>query len=121
MFSVAGPVVVRARCGRATDAMSSGPSLELSMRVTTVPLLLIIGAALANGGAPSIAAASPAPATPSPRGPYTAASSQVTLNGEITAIDQRSRAVTITGSDGAALPRAAGTHRSSASSRKWLR
>ncbi|MBJ7514706.1 MAG: hypothetical protein JHC82_00140 [Stenotrophomonas sp.] len=88
--------------------MSFSPILELSMRATTLPVLLLIVAAFANGGAPSIAAASPAPATPSPRGPYTAASSQVTLNGEITAIDQRSRAVTITGSDGATLDFVAG-------------
>lgn len=78
------------------------------MRATPVTPLLLIVAALATSGAPSIATASPTPATPSTRGPYTAASSQLTLNGDITAIDQRSRAVTITGSDGAALDFVAG-------------
>lgn len=73
--------------------------------------VMLIAAALATSGYPSTASAAVAvapPATQSAPGPVTAASSQVTLEGQITALDVRSRAVTITGADGAILDFVAG-------------
>ncbi|MCS4280106.1 hypothetical protein [Stenotrophomonas rhizophila] len=73
--------------------------------------VMLIAAALASSGYPSTASAAVAvapPATRSAPGPVTAASSQVTLEGQITALDARSRAVTITGADGAILEFVAG-------------
>jgi hypothetical protein len=70
----------------------------------------LIVAALATGGCQS----TPPPAEPSapaPRalpGPMTAASAGVTLQGQITAIDARTRAVTVTGADGGSLDFIAG-------------
>lgn len=70
----------------------------------------LIVAALAISGCQS----TPPPAEPSapaPRalpGPMTAASAGVTLQGQITAIDTRNRAVTVTGADGGSLDFIAG-------------
>lgn len=70
----------------------------------------LIVAALATGGCQT----TPPPAEPSapaPRslpGPMTAASAAVTLQGQITAIDTRTRAVTVTGADGSSLDFIAG-------------
>ncbi len=78
--------------------------LALSSSVT------LIVAALATSGCQS----TPPPAEPSahaPRalpGPMTAASAGVTLQGQITAIDTRTRAVTVTGADGGSLDFIAG-------------
>lgn len=80
--------------------------LEITMRV--LPLsssVLVIAVALATGGCQSTPTADAAPATP---GPFTAASSRVNLQGEITALDKASRAVTVTGSDGAVVEFVAG-------------
>lgn len=73
--------------------------------------VMLIVSALATCVCPSTASAAVAdapPATQSRSGPVTAASSQVTLEGRITALDPRSRAVTITGVDGAILEFVAG-------------
>jgi len=61
--------------------------------------LVLIVAALAAGGCQS-AAPKAAPAEPAPSAPFTAASARINLQGQITALDKASRAVTITGSDG---------------------
>ncbi len=81
------------------------------MRVLAPSFVMLIVAALATSACPSTASAALAdvlPATQSGSGPVTAASSQVTLEGRITALDARSRAVTITGADGAILEFVAG-------------
>jgi len=72
--------------------------------------VMLIVAALATSGCQT----TPPPAEPSapaPRalpGPMTAASAGVTLQGQITAIDTRTRAVTVTGADGGSLDFIAG-------------
>ncbi|HYG08169.1 MAG TPA: hypothetical protein VD865_17395 [Stenotrophomonas sp.] len=70
--------------------------------------LLVIVVASAAGGCQATSPAESAQAAPASSGPYTAAASQVTLQGEITALDRASRAVTVTGSDGASLEFIAG-------------
>lgn len=79
-----------------------------------VPILsssvLIIGAALASAGCQSAppAADAPPPTARSLPGPVTAASAGVTLQGQITALDPATRAVTVTGADGSSLEVVAG-------------
>ncbi|MFL9585241.1 hypothetical protein [Stenotrophomonas sp. AB1(2024)] len=78
--------------------------LALSSSVT------LIVVALATGGCqstPSAQTESPPPARSLP-GPVTAASAGVTLQGQITALDKSSRAVTVTGADGSSLSFVAG-------------
>lgn len=78
--------------------------LALSSSVT------LLVAALAMGGCqttPQPAEAS-APAPRSMPGPVTAAAAGVTLQGQITALDKSSRAVTVTGADGGSLSFVAG-------------
>lgn len=69
----------------------------------------LIVVALATGGCQSTptAQAEPPPARSLP-GPVTAASAGVTLQGQITALDKSSRAVTVTGADGGSLSFVAG-------------
>ena len=78
--------------------------LALSSSVT------LIVAALATSGCQSTPPPA-GPSAPAPRalpGPMTAASAGVTLQGQITAIDTRTRAVTVTGADGGSLDFIAG-------------
>lgn len=70
--------------------------------------VVVIAVALATGGCQSTPSAEAASAAPAPSAPFTAASANVTLQGEITALDKASRAVTVTGSDGASLEFVAG-------------
>lgn len=63
---------------------------------------------LALGAAHATAAAQPAPAPRAMPAPVTAASTQLTLQGKITALDKTTRAVSITGKDGAVLDVIAG-------------
>jgi len=78
------------------------------MRVLHLPSsVVVIAVALAIGGCQSTPPAEEA-AAPARSGPFTAASSNVTLEGEITALDKTSRAVTVTGSDGGSLEFVAG-------------
>jgi hypothetical protein len=108
MFSELHPVVVRARQDGAPDAMggirrsAEVPGrvqvflpvlLEISMRILALSstLMLVLGAAHA---------AQPAKPAPAPRAmpaPVTAASTQLSLQGKITALDKSTRAVSITG------------------------
>lgn len=71
----------------------------------------LVVVALATSGCQSTptADASPAPAARSLPGPVTAASAQVSLQGRITAIDPRTRTVTVTGADGGSLDVVAGS------------
>ncbi|WP_145477544.1 hypothetical protein [Stenotrophomonas rhizophila] len=78
------------------------------MRIRTLSPSAVLVAALVAAGA-SIAA--PPAATPAARtmpGPVNAASAGITLQGTITALDTRTRAVTVTGADGGALEFVAG-------------
>lgn len=71
----------------------------------------LIALALATASCQSTATAEAEPAPPPARtlpGPVTAASSGVTLQGQITALDKSTRAVTVTGSDGSSLTVKAG-------------
>ncbi len=61
-------------------------------------LALVVALAAGCSSTPTSSQAPPAPA-----GPYTAGTSQVTLQGTITAVDKASRALTISGNDGASL------------------
>jgi hypothetical protein len=70
--------------------------------------VMLIVVAVATGGCQSTPTAEAAPAARSLPGPVTAASAQVTLQGEITALDRSSRAITVTGSDGGSLEFIAG-------------
>jgi hypothetical protein len=78
--------------------------LEISMRILALSstLMLVLGAAHA---------AQPAKPAPAPRAmpaPVTAASTQLSLQGKITALDKSTRAVSITGKDGGMLDVIAG-------------
>lgn len=75
-------------------------ALALSSSIT------LIAVAIATTSCQSTPAAEAAPAPPPARalpGPVTAASSGVTLQGRITALDKATRAVTVTGADGNSL------------------
>ncbi|GEM_PF-211856 len=82
------------------------------MRVLAVSsCVTLMVAAIATSGCQSTPSADVAPAAPAPRalpGPMTAASAQVTLQGQITAIDAATRTVTVTGSDGGSVDVVAG-------------
>jgi len=79
------------------------------MRIVHLPSsVMVIAVALAIGGCQSTPPAEAAAPAPAPSGPFTAASSNVTLEGEITALDKATRAVTVTGSDGGSLEFVAG-------------
>jgi hypothetical protein len=70
--------------------------------------VLVLAIALATSGCQSTPTADAAPAPAAPSGPFTAASSRVNLQGQITALDKATRAVTVTGSDGASVEFVAG-------------
>ncbi|WP_315386036.1 hypothetical protein [uncultured Stenotrophomonas sp.] len=77
------------------------------MRVATLSSsILIITAALAAGAAHAAPQAAPAERTMP--APVNAASAGVTVQGRVTALDTKTRAVTVTGADGSALEFVAG-------------
>jgi len=71
--------------------------------VHSLSSLALVIAVLATGGCQTTSTAADTPPARASSGPFTAASSRVTLQGEITALDKATRAVTVTGSDGASL------------------
>jgi len=79
------------------------------MRVLTLSSsVLFVVAALASGACQSAPPAQAAPPAPAASGPFTAASSRINLQGEITTIDKATRKITVTGSDGGVLEFVAG-------------
>lgn len=80
-----------------------GPALSSS--VTLIVLALAVGGCQST---PPAAEAAP-PAARSMPGPMTAASAGITLQGRITALDARTRVVTVTGADGSSIDVVAGS------------
>lgn len=70
--------------------------------------VIVLVAVLATGGCQSTPPAEAAAPARAASGPFTAASQRINLQGEITALDKATRAITVTGSDGGSLEFVAG-------------